>query len=165
MRKSWQQSCQHSNNRRVLYRHQHLYRYRRQYHYHHQQQLRTLFQTSTKAPMNSAACVSAFEYGENVLRFVRRHMYHRECRHNYMQILNQSGARNCQCPSCRGAGTMVAAWQYIDPTLITQRLNGGERAATESDMFAEQYEISTPRSSTLDFLCIRYTTATCAGQH
>jgi hypothetical protein len=95
-------------------------------------------------------CVSDFEHGENVLRLVCRHMYHRECWHNYMQSLNQSGARNSQCPNCRGAGTMVAAWRYIDPTLITQRMNGDEQAANELDMFAEQYEINTPRNSTPD---------------
>ena len=48
---------------------------------------------------------------------------------------------------------MVAAWRYRDPTLITQRLNSVERAANELDMFAEQYEISTPRSSTPDTIC------------
>ena len=48
---------------------------------------------------------------------------------------------------------MISTWRYIDPTLVTQRLTGDEQAANELDMFAEQHEISTPRSGTPDTIC------------
>ena len=43
---------------------------------------------------------------------------------------------------------MIANWRYIDPTLVTQRIPGQEQqAANELELFAEHYEIDTPREN------------------
>jgi hypothetical protein len=49
--------------------------------------------------------------------------------------------------------------------LITRRLNGDEQAANYLDMFAEQYEISTPRSSSPGTICTPDTTTICTEQY
>ena len=44
---------------------------------------------------------------------------------------------------------MIANWRYIDPTVVTQCIPGQEQqAANQLELFAEHYEINTPRDNT-----------------
>ena len=45
------------------------------------------------------------------------------------------------CPNCRGRGTMLAVWRYMDPTLVTQNTSPGQPSASATQSF-----ILTPRS-------------------
>ena len=65
--------------------------------------------------------------GERVVRLRCRHVYHSGC---WMSAMLNHGAliranpreRNDDpdCPNCRGQGSIIALWNYIDPNLVTQ---------------------------------------------
>merc|ERR1712020_610928 len=61
-------------------------------------------------------CTEMFAHGDRVLRLSGRHMFHTHCWNNYWVNLQRQGARGTlNCPNCRGAGTIIAIWDYIDP--------------------------------------------------
>ncbi len=65
-------------------------------------------------------CRQDFLHGERVCRITCRHMCHSECWSNYME----QGSGHRECPNCRGAGSLIAVWDYIDASHITQMANG-----------------------------------------
>jgi len=83
-------------------------------------------------------CYAAFEAGERVCRLRCRHMFHAACWEN---LLTQ--ATRDECPNCRGAGTLISIWHYVDPTLITQHTPEGQ-VPNELEAGAEIYQIDTP---------------------
>ena len=56
-------------------------------------------------------------------------------------------ALNRCCPNCRGPGTLIAAWTYIDTTHVTQRVNG-EAVPNELERSAELLDITAPEVPT-----------------
>ena len=66
-------------------------------------------------------CQEEFEDGERV-RLRCRHIFHSEC---WMSAMVKHGAPlesddDPDCPNCRGQGTIIALWNYIDPSLVTR---------------------------------------------
>ena len=58
-------------------------------------------------------CQRDYQNTERVLRVRCRHVFHAECYENWYrtQILNQ---RQPTCPICRGDGTVLATWGYVE---------------------------------------------------
>ena len=67
-------------------------------------------------------CQEELADGERVVRLRCRHVFHAEC---WMSAMVNHGApleRNDDpdCPNCRGQGNIIALWNYIDPSQVTQ---------------------------------------------
>ena len=67
-------------------------------------------------------CQEEFEDGERVVRLRCRHIFHSSC---WMSAMVSHGAplesdSDPDCPNCRGQGTIIALWNYIDASLVTQ---------------------------------------------
>ena len=110
-------------------------------------------------------CVTAFVHGVRVVRLRCRHMFHSSC----WQSQQTSSYRATQdtpsqyepCANCRGEGSVVAMWNFIDPerqmqpgavSLMadfheqTEALRREHEATTqdEADNSPQEYNISTP---------------------
>ena len=60
-------------------------------------------------------CVEAFVAGERVCRLLCRHVFHAICwQRNSLNVVDPV------CANCRGLGQMIAIWDYIDVSLVTQ---------------------------------------------
>ena len=104
-------------------------------------------------------CLEQFRPGARVCRLACRHMFHADCWENYLRGDRRiedplGGSRPIElpnsCPNCRGAGTLIAVWNYIDPTLVTQVING-EQVANELDGSADnadRFNITAPEVPT-----------------
>jgi hypothetical protein len=93
-------------------------------------------------------CTDPFQPNERVCRLRCRHMFHAGCWDNLMRAANAPGLDRrirADCPNCRGAGSLIAIWNYVDPNLITQQIAGWE-APNELEASAEHHSVSTPRS-------------------
>ena len=67
-------------------------------------------------------CQEELGDGERVVRLRCRRIFHSEC---WMSAMVNHGAplesdNDPDCPNCRGQGTIIALWNYIDPNLVTQ---------------------------------------------
>ena len=67
-------------------------------------------------------CQEELEDGERVARLRCRRIFQSEC---WMSAMVNHGAPlesddDPDCPNCRGQGTIIALWNYIDPNLVTQ---------------------------------------------
>ena len=69
-------------------------------------------------------CQEAFSHGQRVCRLSCRHMFHTDCWERAQLVANQQGEPRLGCPNCRGAGTLIAVWHYIDPERVTQVIGG-----------------------------------------
>ena len=67
-----------------------------------------------------------------------RRMFHSAC---WEALLRQ--APGDDCPNCRGAGTLIAIWHFVDPTVVTQHTPHGQ-VPNELEAGAEVYRIDTP---------------------
>ena len=66
-------------------------------------------------------CTEHFVHGERVCRLVCRHVFHAACWEDYQR---RTSDRTETCCNCRGAGTLIAVWNYIDMNRITQIVGG-----------------------------------------
>ena len=65
-------------------------------------------------------CQETFQHGQLVCRLSCRHMYHAACWDRAQQDYNTTPSMpRLNCPNCRGAGTVIAAWHYIDSERVT----------------------------------------------
>ena len=64
-------------------------------------------------------CQREFAEGERVCRLVCRHAFHASCWDSYQRHQGSIQGGD-ECPNCRGAGRIVAVWQYLDPERISQ---------------------------------------------
>ena len=64
-------------------------------------------------------CTEDMRAGEMVCRLRCRHMFHTQRWQRFLLNPNPDSRRST-CPNCRGSGTMIAAWRFIDPTVTTQ---------------------------------------------
>ncbi len=78
-------------------------------------------------------CHEDFADGESVCRLRCRHMFHSACWEPVMRIAgtpNTAAGGHSRfrddCPNCRGPGTIIAVWNYIDPELLTQLNYSGD---------------------------------------
>ena len=67
-------------------------------------------------------CQKELEDGERVVRLRCRHIFHAEC---WMSATVNHGAPldgddDPDCPNCRGQGTIIALWNYIDANQVAQ---------------------------------------------
>ncbi len=69
-------------------------------------------------------CMNDFHHNEMVCRLVCRHMFHAECWERNVAAQET----HVSCPICRGAGTLLSAWRYIDLETITQVGPNGQSA-------------------------------------
>ena len=93
-------------------------------------------------------CTERFRSGERVCRLRCRHMFHGQCWTNLVtsaSISNNPGS-GC-CPNCRGAGTLIASWNYVDHSVLTQRLPDGSEVPNALTANAVMHDIATPRRS------------------
>ena len=83
-------------------------------------------------------------------------MYHAHCWDHYtcdsrtIEDPISSGRQidlNASCPNCRGSPALIAIWTYIDPTLVTQSVNG-HQVTNELDMNADAFDIVAPEVPT-----------------
>ena len=103
-------------------------------------------------------CVEGFQHGQRVCRLSCRHVFHAECWERAQLATNrQPGPAQLPCPNCRGAGTVIAIWHYIDESRSTQTWGDGqhrapnllERRAVFHDIRSDgSEEATTPRSRT-----------------
>ena len=61
-----------------------------------------------------------------------------------------------RCPNCRGAGTLIAVWPFVDTSLVTQVVNG-QPVVNELDENADQFNITAPDVQTPPTPPINYT--------
>ena len=91
-------------------------------------------------------CADQFQAGDRVCRLTCRHMFHAQCWDSYVNA-NRSRAEFSHCPNCRGAGTLMAIWNYVDANgSITQEV-GGRTAENLLEARSERHSISTPPAS------------------
>ena len=68
-------------------------------------------------------CQEELEDGERVVRLRCRHIFHAEC-WMLAVVINHGapldGDDGPECPNCRGQGTIIALWNYIDANQVTQ---------------------------------------------
>ena len=78
-------------------------------------------------------CQRSFEHGQRVCRLSCRHVFHADCwesqqRHDITEANSGSSRygprQQFECPNCRGAGTVIAIWHYIDESRVTQQVEG-----------------------------------------
>ena len=86
-------------------------------------------------------CQEDFADGESVCRLRCRHMFHSACWEPVMRIggtPNTVAGGNSMfrddCPNCRGPGTIIAVWNYIDPELLTQLNYSGDYWVAEAPL-------------------------------
>lgn len=100
-----------------------------------------------------AICTEDFVHGDRVCRLRCRHMFHASCWDRLISAANRPASvhpSRGDCPNCRGAGAMIAVWNYLSPDLITQDVPGLGRARNELDSYASHHNIGTPRSTLTD---------------
>ena len=99
-------------------------------------------------------CADHFIHDDSVCRLRCRHVFHSECWERNIRAGANAVANHerfhLDCPNCRGAGTVIALWRYIDPERVTQ-VAGGRTAENDLEQGAEMHDISgqgpdTPRS-------------------
>ena len=96
-------------------------------------------------------CIQEFSADQRVIRLMCRHVFHGDCWTRYM--MSDQGTPTIECPNCRGSGNLIAMWNYIDPTEITQpgatnllsQVQGGQEA--DSFPTAAESRFSTPNSN------------------
>ena len=97
-------------------------------------------------------CLENFADGERVCRLACRHMFHKTCWELFSSstrtIVDPVNGHTPvempdSCPNCRGAGTMIAVWNYIDASRVTQVING-QQVPNDLETTADMYHIGTP---------------------
>ena len=95
-------------------------------------------------------CTQQFVHGERVCRLSCRHMFHAACWESFQTHHNALPDMPFQlrpdCPNCRGAGSIIAIWRYVDENLVTQVVHGQE-VANELDLHASVHQINSPRGT------------------
>ena len=91
-------------------------------------------------------CQSGFAHGQRVLRITCRHMFHQECWNDYVGTSSSQSHGGRTCPNCRGAGSTIAVWNYIEQGRITQTIDG-RVVPNELEQSAELHDIATPETS------------------
>ena len=93
-------------------------------------------------------CQEAFTHGDRVCRLSCRHMFHSACWERAQRTYNTSvpvPTTPLYCPNCRGAGNVIAVWNYIDPSRVTQHL-GGYQVPNQLSANTSYHTIGTPPS-------------------
>ena len=88
-------------------------------------------------------CQHAFAHGDRVCRLSCRHMFHANCWGAAMGSAALDNQPRASCPNCRGSGTLIAVWSYIDPTRVTQIIHG-ILVPNVLDSDASYHSMSTP---------------------
>ena len=99
-------------------------------------------------------CQTAFTHDDRVARLACRHVFHHCCWNRYMSTPEGNNPRPTRsCPNCRGAGTVIATWNYIESGRTTQQIEGVmvthdlDRNAIQHNIVAPEFIApSTPRS-------------------
>jgi len=90
-------------------------------------------------------CQERFQHDQRVCRLSCRHMFHTMCwesaQNNF--ILTPRSPR-LNCPNCRGAGTLISVWHYIDENIVTQSLTGGLQAPNLLESGVAMHSMTTP---------------------
>ena len=68
-------------------------------------------------------CQNRFIHDESVCRLSCRHVFHAECWTDLSDSHARSSGTSAFCPNCRGSGTLISAWSYIDHQLVTQTID------------------------------------------
>ena len=90
-------------------------------------------------------CASNFEHDDRVCRLSCRHMFHTQCWNRMFGYENAHGRGTLNCPNCRGAGSIIAAWRYIDEAMVAQRLHHtGQQVANLLTTNTQFHQIGTP---------------------
>ena len=95
-------------------------------------------------------CLSDLHDGERVCRIRCGHVFHTNCWDQFLNTVNtppRPGEHRLlhRCPNCRGAGTIIAIWRYIDGSRTTQMHTNGNMVPNELEATASAHAISTPR--------------------
>jgi len=70
-------------------------------------------------------CQDGFQHGQRVCRLSCRHMFHAACWESAQSSFSTTPQTpRLSCPNCRGAGTLIAIWHYIDENRATQEVGG-----------------------------------------
>ena len=90
-------------------------------------------------------CQERFQHDQRVCRLSCRHVFHTQCweRAQSSYIINERSPR-LNCPNCRGAGSLISVWHYIDENIVTQTLTGGLQAPNLLESGAAMHNITTP---------------------
>ena len=98
------------------------------------------------AEESCSICAEAFRGGERVCRLRCRHMFHADCWQQYVSV-NQLREEFSNCPNCRGSGTLIAIWNYLDQGNDTQEVSGNV-AENHLEAQAMRHSIATPSEGT-----------------
>merc|ERR1712115_538949 len=93
-------------------------------------------------------CQEAFTHGDRVCRLSCRHMFHSACWERAQRTHNTTvpvPTTQLYCPNCRGAGNVIAVWNYIDPNRVTQHI-GGLPVPNQLSANTSYHTIGTPPS-------------------
>ena len=93
-------------------------------------------------------CIQEFQAGQRVVRIRCRHIFHGECWTQVTTRMEHLGQAYPQCPNCRGSGQIIAIWNYVDDTYLTQP--GAPNLLTVAQPAAE-HELITPRSMATEY--------------
>jgi len=109
-------------------------------------------------------CQEAFNHGQRVCRLSCRHMFHAACWERAQHSHNATaGQPTLGCPNCRGAGTIIAVWDYIDPERVTQVI-GGLPAPNLLESSASFHSLVTPPSGAVTPRSARSVTGSVRGE-
>ena len=93
-------------------------------------------------------CIQEFQAGQRVVRIRCRHICHVECWTQVTTRMEHVGQAHPQRPNCRGSGQIIAIWNYVDDTYLTQP--GAPNLLTVAQPAAE-HELTTPRSMATEY--------------
>ena len=89
-------------------------------------------------------CTHNFTHGERVCRLSCRHMFHSTCWNDMFDHANSRRQASICCPNCRGAGSVIAVWNYIDENRVTQQVGGLPQAPNLLTANTRFHQIGTP---------------------
>ena len=93
-------------------------------------------------------CTDTFSHGERVCRLSCRHMFHAACWDHFLENARRTTDRfSLSCPNCRGAGTLIAVWPFIDASRTTQVV-GGRAVDNLLESSASFYNVEAPEVPT-----------------